>query len=250
MRKLNTVKPLGGKKIKLRSSFVLIHLIIIISYGFGEVPDSALSNGQRLFMDNKPEDAITWLELALGEDSGNNKIYNYLGIAYEQIGEYRKAIDTYNRGLSYAGDLKSIFFTNIANNLGLLGDYDSAIDFYTQAMELGYNGDALRNRAGEYLRKQLYDKALADYKLYIEVEVSPYQSDEIKRVINLLEHKLDEIAVQKIEEERKRLEEEARQRDLLNQVLNSLSSAGDETTNLSARTEDVEDYNGDFDIVD
>lgn len=201
-------------------------------------------------MENKPEDAITWLELALTEDSENNKIYNYLGIAYEQIGEYKKAIDTYNRGLSYAGDLKSVFFTNIGNNLGLLGDYDSAINYYTQAMEFGYNGDALRNRAGEYLRKQLYDGALADYKLYMSMETAPYQGDEIKKIIDLLEHKLDEIAMQKIEEERKRLEEEARQRDLLSQVLNSLSSAGDETTNLSAGTEDVEDYDDDFDIVD
>ena len=250
MRKLNTVKRLGGKKIKLRPSLVLILLFFTILHIYGELPESALSTGKRLFLENKPKDAITWLELALKEDSGNKNIYSYLGIAYEQIGENKKAIDTYNRGLSYAGDFKSQFFTNIANNMGILGDYDSAIEFYTEAMELEYNGDALRNRAGEYLRKQLYDEALQDYKLYLSVEVEPYQGDEIQRVINLLEHKLDEIAMQKVEEERKRLEEEARQRDLLSQVLNSLSSAGDGTTNLSAGTEDVEDYNGDFDIVD
>ncbi len=201
-------------------------------------------------MENKPEKAIIWLELALGEDTVNKNIYNYLGIAYEQIGQNQKAIDIYNQGLDYAGDLKSQFLTNIANNMGILGNYDSAIKYYSQAMVYGYYGDALRNRAGEYLRKQLYDEALKDYKQYISIEENPYQGEEIKRLINLLEHKLDQVAMQKIEDERKRLEEEARQRDLLNQVLNSLSSAGDGTTNLSAGTEDVEDYNDDFDIVD
>ena len=66
------------------------------------------------------------MELALGEDTVNKNIYNYLGIAYEQIGQNQKAIDIYNQGLDYAGDLKSQFLTNIANNMGILGNYDSA----------------------------------------------------------------------------------------------------------------------------
>ncbi len=250
MRKLNTVKRLGGKKIKVRPGLVLILILFLISSVFGEDSETSLSTGQRLFMENKPADAIIWLEIALGEDKGNKNIYNYLGIAYEQINENQKAIDIYNQGLGYAGDLKSHFLVNIANNMTILGNYDSAISYYSKAIDLEYNGDALRNRAGEYLRKQQYDKALKDYKKYMSVEIDPYQGDEIKRVINLLEHKLDEIAIKKIEDERKRLEEEARQRDLLSQVLDSLSSAGEGTTNISAGSEDVEAYNVDFDIVD
>ena len=250
MRKLNTVKRLGGKKIKHRPCLVLILLVFIAFHSFGELSENALSKGQGLFLENKPADAIIWLELALKETPEDKNIYNYLGIAYEQIGENKKAIDTYNRGLGFAEDLKSLFFTNIANNMSILGNYDSAIDYYTEAINIAYNGDAIRNRAGEYLRKQLFEEALRDYKLYISMESDPYQGDEIKIVINLLEQKLDEIAILQLEKERKRLEEEARQRDLLSQVLNSLSSAGEGTTNLSAGTETVEDYNGDFDIVD
>lgn len=250
MRKLDTVKRLGGKKIKVRPSLVLILIFFTILYTYGEGPVSSLSTGKRLFMENKPEDAIIWLELALGEDTGNKHIYNFLGIAYEQTGKNQKAIDIYNRGLDYAGNLESQFLTNIANNMVILGNYDSAINLYSKAMISGYNGDALRNRAGEYLRKQLYDEALLDYKEYIAMEVDPYQGEEIKKLINLLEFKLDQIVIQTVEDERKRLEKEARQRDLINQVLNSLSTAGDGTTNLSAGTENVEDYNSDFDIVD
>ncbi|RKX87685.1 MAG: hypothetical protein DRP58_02280 [Spirochaetes bacterium] len=201
-------------------------------------------------MDNNPESAVSWFELAIKEDSKNNKIYNYLGIVYEQLGENGQAIETYKRGLENAGELKSLFLTNIANNLVIQGNYTGAIDYYTRAINLDKNGDALRNRAGEYLRQQSYGEALADYKQYLIVESNPYQETEIRRVISLLELKLDELARKQLEEERKRLENEARQRDLLSQVLNSLTSAGDETTNLSAGTENVEDYNSDFDIVE
>lgn len=201
-------------------------------------------------MDNNPESAVSWFELALKEDTGNNKIYNYLGISYEQLGRNEQAIETYKRGLEYAGGLKSAFLTNIANNYVIQGSYDTAIEFYSQAIQLDNNGNALRNRAGEYLRKKIYSDALDDYKMYLKVENEPYQEYEIKRVISLLELKLDEFVRKQLEEERIRLEEEARQRELLSQVLNSLSTAGDDTTNLSAGTETVEDYETDFDIVE
>jgi len=201
-------------------------------------------------MENNPKSAVPWFELALKEDPNNNKIYNYLGISYEQLGENGKAIEIYKRGLRNSGNLKSAFLTNIANNYVLQGNYINAIDFYSQAIQLDNNSDALRNRAGEYLRQQSYGDALNDYKTYLLVENEPYQETEIRRVISLLELKLGEIARKQLEEERKRLEDEARQRDLLSQVLNSLSSAGEDTTNLSAGTETAEDYESDFDIIE
>lgn len=209
-----------------------------------------LLTAQDLFLNNKPAQAITWFELALDDNPGNSRIYAYLGIAYEQIGESFKAIQTYTKGMDYAGDLKGVFLTNIGNNKVILGKYSEAIEYYTKAVNLDQNSDALRNRAGEYLRQGQYDNALTDYRLYLTLEASPYQENEIKRVIKLLENTIDDIAMQKLEGERRRLEEEARQAELLNQVLNSLSSAGKNTTNLSAGTESVEGYQDDFDIVD
>ena len=250
MRKLNTVKPLGGKKINLKIRFIIILCFYVVSGNFASVNNTELSSGIDFFLKNKPEQAASLFEIALKKDPGSNKIYNYLGIVYEQLGENRKAIETYTRGLEVAGDLKSAFLTNIANNLSIMGNYEDAINYYTQAINIDNNGDALRNRAGEYLRKQFYSEALSDYKLYLANEINPYQEEEIKRVINLLELKLDELVRKQLEDERKRLEEEARQKELLNQVLNSLNSAGDDTTNLSAGTESVEDYNSDFDIVE
>ena len=224
--------------------------IFIVSSAFCEGTETALSSGIKLFLDNNPDSAISWFELALKEDSGNTKIYNYLGISYEQLGENGKAIETYKRGLEQAGNLKSVFLTNIANNYVIQGNFNTAIDYYTQAIELDNNSDALRNRAGEFLRKQSYGDALNDYKTYLLIESEPYQEIEIRRVVSLLELQLDELARKQLEEERKRLQDEAKQRDLLSQVLNSLSSAGEDTTNLSAGTETAEDYESDFDIVE
>jgi len=250
MRKSDTVKPLGGKKINLKIRIIIILSFYVVSNNFASTINAELSSGIDLFLNNKPAEAASLFAIALKKDPGSNKIYNYLGIVYEQLGENGKAIETYKRGLEVAGDLKSTFLTNIANNLSIMGNYEDAIDYYTQAINIDNNGDALRNRAGEYLRKQFYSEALSDYKLYIAIETNPYQEAEIKRVISLLELKMDELARKQIEDERKRLEEEARQKELLSQVLNSLNSAGDDTTNLSAGTESVEDYNTDFDIVD
>ena len=201
-------------------------------------------------MENKPESAVSWFELALNEDNQNFKIYNYLGISYEQIGENGKAIETYKRGLENTVQLKSVFLTNIANNYVIMGNYTGAVDYYSRAINYDNNVDALRNRAGEYLRMQSYGDALNDYKQYLVLESHPFQETEIKQVISLLELKIDKLARKQLEDERIRLEEEARQRDLLSKVLNSLTSAGEDTTNLSAGTETVEDYDSDFDIVE
>ncbi len=250
MRKSNTVKPLGGKKIKLQSTLVIIAVFFLFSPLLSVFSESSLGSGEQLFLENKPAEAIPLLVKALEESPSNNRIYSYLGIAYEQTGQYEQAVEVYKKGLDYAGELESVFLTNIGNNYSLQGAYDSAIEYYSRAIALRYNGDALRNRAGEYLRKEMYDKALEDYKLYMTREISPYQSDRIKKVINLLENKLDLIARQKVEEERKRMEEDARQKELLSNVLNSLSTAGKDTTNLSGGTENADNYADDFDIVD
>ncbi len=250
MRKLDTVKPLGGKKINLKIRFIIILCFYVVSGIFASSSNTELSSGIDLFLNNKPEKAAPLLEIALQKDPGSNKIYNYLGIVYEQLGENRKAVEIYKRGLEVAGNLKSTFLTNIANNLSVMGNYEDAIDYYTQAINIDNNGNALRNRAGEYLRKQSYGEALNDYKAYLVHEVNPYQEDEIKKIISLLQVKLDNQARKQLEDERKRVEEAARQKALVSQVLDSLNSAGNDTTNLSAGTESVEDYNTDFDIVE
>jgi hypothetical protein len=69
-------------------------------------------------------------------------------------------------------------------------------------------------------------------------------------MIALLSNAIQDRERQRLEDERKRQEEEARQKALLERVLGSLESAGSGTSGLSAGTEDSADYEGTFDIMD
>ena len=52
---------------------------------------TSLQQGEQLFLDNKPREALPHLEKALYENPQNEKIYLYLGIVYEQIGDMEKS---------------------------------------------------------------------------------------------------------------------------------------------------------------
>ncbi len=214
--------------------------------------DSSLfKEGESYFLHNKPDKAVGLLEEAVKTDPGNFKLYLYLGISYEQLKLYEKAVDTYLKGISSSTEHKDILYANLGNNYIRLGESKKAVEAFTKALSLnGTNTSALRNRAGEYLRLGNYGKALADYKLYLTLEPEAYQKDDIQKVISLLQGKLDDIAKQKLAAEQKKLAEEKKQQELLNKVLNSLSKASEDTTNLSAGASKVEQYSDGFDIVE
>ncbi|MQY77216.1 MAG: hypothetical protein GH155_06250, partial [Spirochaeta sp.] len=46
---------------------------------------SMLDEGEKLFLENKPQEAEVILQEALQENPRNEKIYLYLGIIYEQL---------------------------------------------------------------------------------------------------------------------------------------------------------------------
>ncbi len=213
--------------------------------------ESLFKKGEDYFLNNKPEQAITALEASVAAEEVDARAFLYLGIAYEQTGLYDKAIDAFERGIDKKGADRAMFLVNIGNNYVRKKESQKAVEYYTKALkEDSSNTYAVRNRANEYLRLEEYDKALSDYKLYLTLEPDAYQKDRIEKVIALLENKLDEIAKQKLEEERKRLAEEKKQQELLDRVLNSLNNASEDTTNLSAGSEDVQQYSDNFDIVD
>ncbi len=213
--------------------------------------DTLFEKGEQLFLNNEPDKAVSVLEAALKEDPENSKIYLYLGIAYEQLGEYDKAISFLKLGVDKSGKYTDLFYVNIGNNYVRKNMPEKAVEAYTKALSVkSTNADALRNRAGEYLKLGEYDKALSDYKLYLTLEPNAYQKENIEKVISLLENKIDEIAKKKLEEERKKLAEEKKQQELLDKVLNSLNNASEDTTNLSAGSGNVEQYTDNFDIVE
>ncbi|MER0205039.1 MAG: CHAT domain-containing protein [Nitrosomonas sp.] len=100
---------------------------------------------------------------------------NNLGIAYDSIGQYGKAVEAYEQTLSIirsAADATSIL-NNLALTYASINRYDKAIENYTRALEasagqrepdLRSKGVILNNLGGAYRAQRQYEKAINAYQ--------------------------------------------------------------------------------------
>jgi len=202
--------------------------------------------GQALFVQNKPQDARPLLESALNDDPANEKVYLYLGIIYQQLGATQQAIDILKRGLSVATAYRELFYYNIGNGLFLRKDFALAEEMYTSAIAANKSlPDSYLNRANTRMQLQNLDGALADYTLFLQLAPQDPQRPSIEKLIALLRKAQDDKLAAAQAEQAKKEAELARQKALMNEVLNSLNNAGDSTQNLS-----VDSINGQTQPVD
>jgi len=205
---------------------------------------SALQEGEKLFLENRPQEALPPLEKALYEDPNNERLYLYLGIVYEQLGNLDKSIQVMRRGLNVARGVKDLLYFNLGNDLFRQKEYTLAEQMYSNALEVnGTMEDAYLNRANARLQLESYPGARADYIEYLRLAPATPQRESIEKLIALLGGMLDEA-------ERLKQEELARQKALLNEVLNSLQNASEDTRNLSAGSEDIQEQYDEVDIED
>ncbi|MGA2976389.1 MAG: tetratricopeptide repeat protein [Spirochaetia bacterium] len=211
-------------------------LLIAATAAFGA--SEFFDKGEALFVQDKPQDARPLLESALTDDPNNEKTYLYLGIIYQQLGDAQKAIAILKRGLAIASAYKELFYYNMGNNYFSQKEYSFAEEMYTNAVSVNKNlAPGYLNRANSRLQLQNLDGALADYTLFLQLAPNDAQRPNIEKVIGLIRQVQDD-------QEKARQAEAARQQALLNDVTNSLNSAGDATKNLS-----VESINGQTDPV-
>jgi tetratricopeptide (TPR) repeat protein len=186
--------------------------------------------GEALFDQNKPLDAQPLLESALNDDPTNEKIYLYLGIIYQQLGDPQKGIDTLTKGLAFASTYKDIFYYNIGNDFYARKDFASAEQSYNQALAVNKNlSSGYLNRANARLQMKNFPASLSDYVLFLQLQPQDPQRPNIEKVISLLRTTLDD-------QEKARLAEAAKQQALMNDVLKSLNNAGEDTKNLSVES--------------
>lgn len=233
---------------------------------------SLFEEGERLFLENKPEEAAKMLEAAAAEDPENEKIYLYLGIIYEGMGKHEEAVEILEEGISYGDEFLAEMYLNRGNNLFALGSFGKAEESYTMAIRTksGY-AEAYLNRANTRVKLENYGGAVNDYELYLKMKPAAKQREEIEKVINILKGRIadeerekreeekrrreeeqrrkeeerkrkEEERKRKEEEERRREEERKRQEELLEEVLDSLEKADEDTTDMSADSEDIEDF--------
>ncbi len=203
-----------------------------------------LEEGEALYLQNRPREAGIVLEQALREDPDNERVYLYLGVVYEQLGNPQRSIEIMRRGLDVARELKPALYFNIGNNQYKQGDYILASEMYTNALFLDPTmSGAFLNRANSRLKMDQYESALADYLVYLRLAPASSQRSEVEQIIQIIKDLLGA-------EERDRQEKLAKQKALMDDVLNSLKNASADAKNVSAGSEDVDAKFEDSDIED
>jgi tetratricopeptide (TPR) repeat protein len=218
-------------------------------------------------MENKPQEALGFLEAVIAQDPAQLRAYLYLGIIYQQLGRTDDAIAIYRKLLPRAGDEAPRVAFNLGNIYFRMGNTEYAEEFYTQAIDIdSAYGPAYLNRANLRIKKGELAEALPDYDLYLSLEPRSAKRPQIERLCALIraefaaeerrrimaEEEAERQRVRAAEEaERQRIlaeEAEARRRALLQEVSASLQSAAEETRGTSAGTEAVQAFDGEFEM--
>src|SRR6056297_53555 len=267
MRKYGYVKPYGWEVHNMKhvtALFINLWIIMLLLFAIPTIlaaqaapvdaqdsPESVKEQGIDLFMENQPEAAAPLLQTALRKEPQNGRLYMYLAVCYEQLGDFEAALQIYQDGLPHAGSDKATFYYNMGVNYQRLEQYDQAEEMYQEALKLNNNlAGAYLNRANLYVRQAQFDDAVSDYRVYLSLQPSSAQRKNIEQMIALLSQKVVQAERERLEQERLRREEEQRRQALLDQVLNSLEESGEETKGLSEGTGEVKDTEQGFDIVD
>jgi tetratricopeptide (TPR) repeat protein len=231
----------------MKTRFFLVFLIgSAAALGFGQ---TNFAKGQELFMQNKPSEALVYLENSIVEEPTHVEAFLYLGIVYEQMGRTDEAIVVYRQILGRAGALTANVTTNLGNAYFKKGSIAEAEMLYTQAL----NADmvyalAYLGRANAKMKRNALMEAVSDYEQYLLLDPRAPQRRSIERLIFQIKSEYAEAERKRlVAEEVARLEAERKQR-LLDEVSASLQGAAGASKGLSTGTEDIEGYEGEFEL--
>jgi tetratricopeptide (TPR) repeat protein len=126
-------------------------------------PDTLYEQACYLQKRKKYKLALKVLEDVILVDSTHVKAYNAMGVTYDILRDFPRAIEAYKRALRLNPD-----FAYVHNNLGysyfLQGDFDSAIDAFKAAISLDAGNIRYHNNLGlVYAKKGLYDQAVKEF---------------------------------------------------------------------------------------
>ena len=249
---------------KFNYSLLFVLCMLISSKVFAE------SEGEKAFKMNNPALAAELLSQEIEANTASKTAYNYLGLAYYQLGQYEKSVEAFGLGLETQGTNKKILAFNQGNAYYAMNDYESAAKCYslTITADSKYT-QALLNRANAYLMLANYDKCIADYERFIILEPNDPQKPQIEELLALLKREKarieeeeriaaeeaariaeeearmkEELERQRIEKEKEEAERRAaeaeRRRKLLEDVANSLQDT--DSANMSAGSGELLDF--------
>jgi tetratricopeptide (TPR) repeat protein len=236
---------------RYKSNF--LYILALVSFFLAFLPaleaQDAFTRGEELFMQNRPGDALTFLEAAAAEDPAHVQAFLYLGIAYQQVNRIDDAIAAYRKILPRAGAETARVAYNLGNAYFAKGSASFARQYYSQAIDAdSAYASAYLNRANTLIKTGDLKEAITDYESYLTLEPQSAKRPQIEKLIAFIR---DEFAAEErrriLAEEAARQEAERKQR-LLDEVSASLQAAAEESEGLSAGMEDVQGYEGEFEL--
>lgn len=100
--------------------------------------DAQLGLGQVMVLNNRPLEAVGYLEEVAAKSPTNFRIYNSIGLAYDLQGLHEKAQVAYGNGLNIMPDHISLL-NNLALSLAIEGEYAPAIQLLTKTVNIDYS---------------------------------------------------------------------------------------------------------------
>jgi len=231
----------------MKTRVLTIFLFVFAAlWGFGQ---TNFAKGRELFMQNKPSEAAVYLENSIVEEPARVEAFMYLGIVYEQMGRADEAVVVYRQIMGRAGNLTANVTTNLGNVYFKKGSVAEAEMLYTQALkaDMAY-APAYLGRANARMKKNALTEAVSDYEQYLMLEPRAPQRRSIEQLIFIIKSEQAEAERKRlVAEEVARLEAERKQR-LLDEVSASLQGAAGASKGLSTGAEDIEGYEGEFEL--
>ena len=221
--------------------FATVFFVLLAVGGAAAV--GSFDEGERLFRENKPADAVPFLEKAILEPKTDERAWLYLGLSYQQLGRLDEAAATLRKGLGQSSRFKSFFYYDLGNIFVLQNKNSFAADMFTRAMEIdGTYAPSYLNRANARLAVKDYGSAREDYSRYLELDPRSPQREMIEKLVKSLDGGIAETQRIAAETEARRLAVETARKELIDRMSASLKAAADETTSISAGVGTVQGY--------
>ena len=154
-------------------------------------PQTSFSQGEELFLQNKPQEALPYLEETVARDPAHMQAFLYLGIVYQQLDRLDDAITVYLRILPRAGAETARVSFNLGNVYFAKGDFEQARQYYTRTITADPSfASAYLNRANALVQSGQFEDALADYAAYLSMESDSSQLEEVTKIMTLIREEL------------------------------------------------------------
>lgn len=218
-------------------------ILLFVFLGGQIVAERSFSLGEQYFIENKPQEALPFLEAAVAEEPDRFSAFLYLGITYLQLERYDDAIGLYLQILPYAGEDSAQVAFNLGNSYYRKGDYIQAERYYTETLILDpLYGSAYLNRANTRINAGLIREAIPDYQQYLALVPESTKRTRIERLISFIHAEAAaEVRRQVYAEAEARAEEERRQVQAQAEVARLEAQARAEAERLTAEARRLEE---------